>query len=566
MELKLPESLIRAMQKKGVKTDILRDASPYREETYDHSDIEVEDLELLRDMLGKIPAGSAEDTKLTRSLTRKLNALAALDSGKPVKSLELLAEALRHYLSKLPHRWVFVEDAVYGESLAYFVDSVHYHPPERRNEDYYPAYTTVAAVGFERGSHERVNLTFHQDDVSGGTTPHELLVASGWTPEDETLVKDYEETLEAYEAVKGKFGDQYVGIGSAANDSGDSWNKEGRKVEIDREGVAAKLIMDDDEGWEDSTPVVTMDDEFAVKVKSKYRSRNKVKPDEEGEEDEEKRVRLPVHPVVRFFSLRTRSFLKAHINSVQKYTYDRTAFDRVVLPETTKQLVDALVLSKRTGDDIMSGKGKGIIFLSSGPPGTGKTLTAEAYSERAKKPLYTVHCAELGTTAESLEEELGAILNRARKWGCILNLDEADVYIHARGSDMNQNAVVGVFLRLLEYFEGVLFMTTNRDTDVDDAVKSRCIAHIRYTLPTREEAKRIWEIMRTQFDVDVLTDKLLAQLVERYSTRNADSKPGRPIISGRTIKQLSRLFKAMTDAGRPATLETMEWLANFQDL
>ena len=38
------------------------------------------------------------------------------------------------------------------------------------------------------------------------------------------------------------------------------------------------------------------------------------------------------------------------------------------------------------------------------------------------------------------------------------------------------NAVVGVFLRVLEYFNGLLFLTTNRIDDIDEAIVSRCIA------------------------------------------------------------------------------------------
>ena len=33
-------------------------------------------------------------------------------------------------------------------------------------------------------------------------------------------------------------------------------------------------------------------------------------------------------------------------------------------------------------------------------------------------------------------------------------IDEADVYIKRREDDMTMNAVVGVFLRVLEYFNG----------------------------------------------------------------------------------------------------------------
>jgi len=63
-------------------------------------------------------------------------------------------------------------------------------------------------------------------------------------------------------------------------------------------------------------------------------------------------------------------------------------------------------------------------------------------------------------------------------------IDEADVYIRKRSDDIAANAVVGIFLRVLEYFDGLLFLTTNRIDDIDEAIISRCIALIRYLAPT----------------------------------------------------------------------------------
>jgi hypothetical protein len=44
----------------------------------------------------------------------------------------------------------------------------------------------------------------------------------------------------------------------------------------------------------------------------------------------------------------------------------------------------------------------------------------------------------------------------------VLLLDEADVFMEARSShDLDRNKLVAIFLRLLEYFEGIMFLTTN---------------------------------------------------------------------------------------------------------
>lgn len=116
-----------------------------------------------------------------------------------------------------------------------------------------------------------------------------------------------------------------------------------------------------------------------------------------------------------------------------------------------------------------------------GPPGTGKTLTAEGISELLKCPLYMVSAGELGTDSRILEGELQRILDICHAWGAILLLDEADVFLEKRNMhDIHRNALVSIFLRQLEYFQGILFLTTNRVETFDDAFQSRIHIALRY--------------------------------------------------------------------------------------
>ncbi len=122
-------------------------------------------------------------------------------------------------------------------------------------------------------------------------------------------------------------------------------------------------------------------------------------------------------------------------------------------------------------------------MLCAGQPGVGKTLTAEVYSEIIKRPLYRVHSGQLGLNVAATEAILKDTLTRAQRWGAVMLIDEADVCIKRRDDDITMNAVVGVFLRVLEYFNGLLFLTTNRIDDIDDASVSRCIALIKFYPP-----------------------------------------------------------------------------------
>lgn len=74
-----------------------------------------------------------------------------------------------------------------------------------------------------------------------------------------------------------------------------------------------------------------------------------------------------------------------------------------------------------------------------------------------------VSAGDLGTDSRYLEAELQKILDICHAWGAILLLDEADVFLEKRNMhDIHRNALVSIFLRQLEYFQGILFLTTNR--------------------------------------------------------------------------------------------------------
>ncbi|KAF7589089.1 hypothetical protein BBP40_004794 [Aspergillus hancockii] len=118
----------------------------------------------------------------------------------------------------------------------------------------------------------------------------------------------------------------------------------------------------------------------------------------------------------------------------------------------------------------------------SGPPGVGKTLTAESVAEVMRVSLYVLSAGDLGTEAHKMEDALKDILRMMTKWGSVLLLDEADVFMETRNSkDLKRNELVSIFLRLLEYYEGILFLTTNRADHIDPAFESRIHVSIRYS-------------------------------------------------------------------------------------
>ncbi len=175
------------------------------------------------------------------------------------------------------------------------------------------------------------------------------------------------------------------------------------------------------------------------------------------------------------------------ISRISDICWDEAIFDALVLSGTQKRLIRTLVLShvsqSSSFDDIVHEKGKGLVGLLVGPPGVGKTLTAEAVAEVVHRPLYVLSSGDLGSDPEKMDGSLKKVLELAQTWKAVLLLDEADVFLAKRDDhDLVRNAVVSIFLRQLEYYQGILIMTTNRVESIDTAFQSKTLAFGRHDL------------------------------------------------------------------------------------
>ncbi|KAF2233389.1 P-loop containing nucleoside triphosphate hydrolase protein [Viridothelium virens] len=145
--------------------------------------------------------------------------------------------------------------------------------------------------------------------------------------------------------------------------------------------------------------------------------------------------------------------------------------------------------------DFIQGKGEGHIFLLHGPPGVGKTLTAECVAEYTERPLLPLTGGDIGSTAIEVERNLRKYLRRGQDWNAVVLLDEAHVYLSARdfSNSIEHNSVVSVFLREVEYYRGILFLTTNRVGNFDEAITSRIHFSLHFNKFTPASRKQIWK-------------------------------------------------------------------------
>ena len=238
-------------------------------------------------------------------------------------------------------------------------------------------------------------------------------------------------------------------------------------------------------------------------------------------------------PYVLGFSFRAKTWGMMRVSGLKPIDWAKDAFERLVLDAKTKKRVRALVQnSSGSFSDIIGGKGGGCVFLLHGEPGQGKTLTAETVAEDLRRPLYSISVGELGTDPDQLEERLREILDLATVWNAVLLLDEADIFLEARDEkDVLRNAMVGVFLRLLEYHQGVLFLTTNRVRNIDRAFYSRISVAIGFTKADLDKRVKVWTNLLSAAGVTIAANDITA-------LADAD-------LNGRQIKNVIRTAATM---------------------
>ncbi|KAK5119695.1 hypothetical protein LTR85_007271 [Meristemomyces frigidus] len=235
-----------------------------------------------------------------------------------------------------------------------------------------------------------------------------------------------------------------------------------------------------------------------------------------------------------------------------------SAFDDLVLPPKHKKTIQALVSHqvrnfKETSKtmeweekgaqtfDLIHNKGKGLVILLHGAPGVGKTSTAESVAIQLKRPLLPITCGDLGSEyATTVETTLEYFLGLGMKWGCVVLLDEADVFLARRVTgDLKRNSLVSIFLRQMEYYSGILILTTNRVGEFDEAFVSRIHMKLHYPALNEQSTLDIWNMnirrLKSDKDLDMeIKAKSIRKFAEEYWLKN-ELHPGRQ-WNGRQIK------------------------------
>ena len=466
------------------------------------------------------------------------------DDGAKVSTPEQLAIALKNYISKSKRKWLFRERG--GITLPYFVSKIVYH--ERYNDS--PAYTQMELMTTDKSRYESENWSY---GISGRSM-RDLLAERDYYLENDSFIENYEKEHKKYLEISVQTGALYNGIGNSVSRSSSRWDRRG--VSLEREGKPTKLIIDDIDNPEEKIERYEHFTFTKFWTNKKLKKRSRYDSSKDDSEVNEEKYLIPTHPFIICFDTDLHKWLDVHVNNLTPYVYDDKVADKLILPEETKDLVSILIESANEEmEDIIKGKTGGTIIICTGIPGTGKTLTAEVSSEKMKRPLYVVQASQLGLDGEELEKNLKLSLTRATRWGALLLIDEADVYIYQRGTDIEQNAIVGTFLRVLEYYRGILFMTSNRGDLIDDAILSRATAHIGYEIPNNDEAKQIWRVLADQFEIK-LKDEIIDSFVDNF-----------PGLVGRDMKRCLKLMRRLGKSQKKeVNLDLLKNVSKFLDV
>lgn len=544
----------------------------YRDVDLDLGKLTRNECERLRDILS---TSGIQGTKVVAADISKY--LRAAQEGVETMRARVVRQAawmMEFHIAHLPHHMIFSRDDYEGGSyVGYYVEDVEYVERSERGGHVEPEHVVIDLVWVDKDSRSSSRMNWYPEDVLG-RTPTEMLKNAGYVVETPELMERLKAETELYYDVRDRVGAKYLARGVAKDDLDDATERESKHAYTWSRSTRSRVLRMDLFGME--TPVVIdilsekgdkdNDDRHANHVNiyrwHPWNMRFHTPSDDdlarhlEADEDTDfaPELQLPVHPLVPCFDLKRHVRLRVHVNNLTEYVYRPEVANGLVIPQRDRDLIDLLVdQSSNTFRDVVEGKGQSMNILCGGRPGVGKTLTAEVFAEFKHRPLYSIQCSQLGLNPEQIEGNLGVILQRANRWNAILLLDEADVYIRRRGEDLVHNAVVGVFLRMLEYAQCILFMTTNLADDVDDAIASRCIVRIGYEIPGPASQRIIWRKLADLNGID-LPDATIDAFVAAH-----------PMVSGRDVKNLLKLASFVSSkSGSAVDIDTLEFALRYK--
>ncbi len=141
----------------------------------------------------------------------------------------------------------------------------------------------------------------------------------------------------------------------------------------------------------------------------------------------------------------------------------------------------------------------GYRVLFHGPPGTGKTLTASLLGKYTGRPVFRVDLSTIVSKyIGETEKNLSKLFDKAENKDWILFFDEADALFGKRtevsdSHDRYANQEVSYLLQRVEMFSGLVILSTNYKSNLDDAFVRRFNSIIKFPFPDPAMREQLWK-------------------------------------------------------------------------
>lgn len=204
-------------------------------------------------------------------------------------------------------------------------------------------------------------------------------------------------------------------------------------------------------------------------------------------------------------------YLKQH-GALQLVKAEQSIAD-LILPERDKNLLESLTRryhqskSSESADcGFETSIPKGLIALFYGSPGTGKTFAAGAVANALGKSLVALDCSALRSSYYGESEKLVKsaftlmqTMSEEMDNPPVFLINEADQIIHNRiernnFSSRTDNSIQSIILEALESFSGILILTTNLETGIDEAYFRRFHLKLSFYPPDCEARIKLWKL------------------------------------------------------------------------
>lgn len=162
-----------------------------------------------------------------------------------------------------------------------------------------------------------------------------------------------------------------------------------------------------------------------------------------------------------------------------------------------------------------------------GPPGTGKTLTASLLGKYTGRDVYKIDLSMVVSKfIGETEKNLSNLFARAENKDWILFFDEADALFSKRTNvrdahDKYANQEVSYLLQRVENYNGLVILSSNFKSNIDEAFIRRFQAIIHFPLPNTKERLQLWE-MAFPVQLELASTVNLSELATTYELSGAD--------------------------------------------